>query len=130
MDKFTDFLVYLIPIVIFIASSVFSKQKEKAQQRPAPQQDIDISKWFDIVVGGEEKEDCMPEPAVAPEKTFEGPQYVFESAENDETVHEEGVQAITVEHYDDDSEKDTAGISDFDARTAIIYSTIIDRKYC
>lgn len=133
MDKFTDFLVYLIPIVIFIASSVFGGQKKKLQQpqrKPASQQDADINTWFDLIAGGEENENHIPEPAAASEKPSEEPVHAFESAENAETVPEEGVQAITVEQHDDDLENSTAGIPDFDARAAIIYSSIIERKYC
>lgn len=124
MDDLGDLLKYIIPFAIFVVSAIFGGKSNKQKRQPDDnrvfQPDYDRvadaygDGYFDVTESDNYYQ-SEPESPMQPSATAEPMQ------------PEEGERAIFVENHDDtfaESEK-----TEFDAREAIIYSTILERKY-
>ena len=122
MDDFADLLKFIVPLVIFIGATIFGKSnKQKAQPKQA--NSSSFSSILDLIDDETDMPtvphtvhypdvDLQPQPqqAATPQQPVEGERSIF--VENHNTP-------------DIEPEK-----NEFDAREAIIYSTILERKYC
>ena len=107
MDSISDWLIYLIPIAIGVGAS-FIKSPQK-QQQAKPKREEPEYKYRSAA-------DVIPKPNMKKKKKPAAP-----------SMPEEGERAIVTEEteiIESEAEK-----IQFDAREAVIYSTILERKY-
>jgi hypothetical protein len=121
MDDFADLLKFIVPLVIFLGAAIFGKSdKQKAGQKHTGQSGFNAI--LDLIDDETEtadiphtvhysNDDRQPQPSQATE-----PQQPVE-----------GERAVFVESHDDTVAEPEKPV--FDARTAVIYSTILERKY-
>ena len=121
MDDFSDLLKFILPLVFFVGAAIFGKSnKQKAQPNNSGQSDF--SPFLDLL-GDETDMATMPHTIHYPEDE-QRPQ-PYETTEPQQP--EEGERAIVVESHEvAEPEPEKPG---FDAREAVIYSTILERKY-
>lgn len=132
MDDFADLLKYIVPLVIFIGAAIFGKSnKQKEQPKNA------ATSAFGAIMD-------LLDDTVETKPKREEPEYKYRSAAdvipkpdmskkkkkaNAAPMPEEGERAIVVgEPTIAEPEAEPEKIS-FDAREAVIYSTILERKY-
>lgn len=107
MDDFADLLKYIIPLAIAIGVSLFKKADK--QPEPKPKREEPEYKYRSAA-------DVIPKPNMKKKKKPAAP-----------SMPEEGERAIVNEEteiIESEAEK-----IQFDAREAVIYSTILERKY-
>lgn len=110
MDSISDWLIYLIPIAIGVGAS-FIKSPQK-QQQAKPKREEPEYKYCSAA-------DVIPKPDMSKKK----------KKANAAPMPEEGERAIVVDEPTiAEPEAEPEKIS-FDAREAVIYSTILERKY-
>ena len=126
MDDFADLLTFIVPLVIFIGAAIFGKSnKQKEQPNNAFGAIMDL---LDDTVEPKREEpeykyrsaaDVIPKPDMSKKK----------KKANAAPMPEEGERAIVVDEPTiAEPEAEPEKIS-FDAREAVIYSTILERKY-
>lgn len=124
MDDLGDLLKYIIPFAIFVVSAIFggksNKQKHQSDGKRVFQPDYDrvANAYGDGYFSVTESDDYYqnePESPMQPSETTEPMQ------------PEEGERAIFVETHNDNTAESEK--PEFDAREAVIYSTILERKY-
>ena len=128
MDDFADLLKYIVPLVIFIGAAIFGKSnKQKEQPKNAFGAIMDLlDDTVETKPKREEPEykyrsaaDVIPKPDMTKKK----------KKANAAPMPEEGERAIVVDEPTIvEPEAEPEKIS-FDAREAVIYSTILERKY-
>lgn len=119
MDDFADLLKFILPLVFFVGAAIFGKSnKQKTQPNQSGQSDF--SSILDMI-GDETELDTIPHTVRYPEpepQPYNAPK---------PQQPEEGERAIVVETHEN-AEPEPEKIH-FDAREAVIYSTILERKY-
>ncbi len=121
MGDLSDLLPVLIPIVIFIISAIAgsANKKNKAASTHDNGPDlINIFKSMNIDA------DTTAKPQQAVRK-----QEPKSTAKNPAGTFSEGEKAINTPHSNPPAHNSDDDLPTFDAKTAIIYSTIIERKY-
>ena len=122
MDDFADLLKFIVPLVIFIGASIFGKSnKQKAQ--PTHTGHSDFSQILDLL-GGETDMGTIPHTVHYQEN--EQPQ---QTATPEPAMPEEGVRSVFAEASQATEPEPVHEKPEFDAREAVIYSTILERKY-
>lgn len=106
MDSISDWLIYLIPIAIGVGAS-FIKSSQKQQTKPKREEPE--YKYRSAA-------DVIPKPNIKKKKKPTAP-----------PMPEEGERAIFTD-APETIESETEKLQ-FDAREAVIYSTILERKY-
>ena len=121
MEDFADLLKFIVPLVIFLGAAIFGKSdKQKAGPKQTGQSGFNAI--LDLL--DDETETANIPHTVQYSDNDRQPQ-PSQAAEPQQPV--EGERAVFVESRDDtvaEPEK-----PEFDARTAVIYSTILERKY-
>lgn len=107
MEDFADLLKYIIPLAIAIGVSLFKKTDKQPQAKPKREEPE--YKYRSAA-------DVIPEPVMKKKKKPAAP-----------SMPEEGERAIITE--DTEIIENEAEKIQFDARDAVIYSTILERKY-
>lgn len=131
MDNFMDLVVYLIPIAIFVLSAIFGKDTKSKQKEGRVAKEIEHETLRKLLNDMEAKENrTMPdfffeEPAVEHQ-----PQPERQEPKSEIETLNEGEKAIIVENQEEPIETEPEEKPKFDVREAIIYSTIIEKKYC
>ena len=108
MDNFADLLKLIIPFAIFVVSAILGRSNKKPEKIPVRKENEPKYKYRSA-------EDVIPNPVM---KKKTNPVM---------TIPEEGERSIfteTPESIESEPEK-----INFDAREAVIYSTILERKY-
>ena len=123
MEDFADLLKYIIPLVIFMGAAIFGKSdKQKAGSKHSGQSGL--NSILDLLEDDAEMS-TIPHSAQYSESNIQSqPQ---EQEKTEPMVPNEGERAVFVETHNDTAAEPEK--PDFDARAAIIYSTIIERKY-
>ena len=119
MDDFVDLLKYIIPLAVLILSAIFKKSEK--QQKPDQRQRQTYSSVNDML---NDNRAYREEPEYEYYNTDEDEE---QPGFSEELIPEEGVRSIFAEEHETapaESEK-----PEFDAREAVIYSTILERKY-
>lgn len=124
MEDFADLLKYIIPLVIFIGAAIFGKSdKQKAGSKHGGQSGL--NSILDLIEDDVEMS-TIPHSAQYSESDIQS-QQPQEQEKTEPMIPNEGERAVFVEtHNDTPAEPEKP---DFDARAAIIYSTILERKY-
>ena len=121
MEDFADLLKYIVPLAIFIGASIFGKSNKQKEQ-PKNATPSAFNAILDLL--DDETETANIPHAVQYSDNDRQPQ-PNQAAEPQQPV--EGERTVFVESRDDtvaEPEK-----FEFDARSAVIYSTILERKY-
>ncbi len=138
MDNLMDILVYLIPVAIFVLSRLFGKSAKTQQKNRKVEAPIEHSNLRDFLLDMEENEkrpmadlffgQHSEEPRPQPEPTAQNVERQEPKSEIE--TFAEGEKAIIVDDQEETEKLTPEEKPKFDAREAIIYSTIIERKYC
>ena len=122
MDDLVDLLKFIVPLVIFVGAAVFGKSNKQKAQSDAGQSAL--SSIFDF---SEDELDTDTVPHTVQYSDNDRQSHPYE--ESEPPMPEEGVRSVFNETPQAvEAEPDAEKIG-FDAREAVIYSTILERKY-
>lgn len=122
MDDYADLLKFIVPLVVFIGAAVFGKSNKQKANSDAGQSALSAILDF---IDDESDTGAVPH-AVHYSNTDR------QSHPNEEPVPsmpEEGVRSVFNEAPQTVEPEPDAEKFEFDAREAVIYSTILERKY-
>ena len=140
MDKFIDSVVYLIPIAIFIITGLAGKSSKQSKSSTQPGSNagsLPLIEMAEMLMGENGHADShnrkqqldMQQPPVP--KKHKNPAKPTMERTIESPLFAEGERSIVPDLDEKEkNEKETSQLPGFDARTAIIHSTIIERKYC
>lgn len=138
MDNLMDILVYLIPVAIFVLTGLFGKSAKTQQKARRVEMDFEpdnLRRFLQDMSLNDNDETADPFLGQAAEnpKPQQKPTVINNNRQEPKSEVEtfaEGEKAIFVENQDEAETVEQEEKPKFDAREAIIYSTIIERKYC
>lgn len=138
MDNLMDILVYLIPVAIFVLTGVFGKSAKTQPKARKVEMDFEpdnLRRFLQEMSLNDNDEMADPFSGQPAESPSPQPKPAAPKAERQEPKSEietfaEGEKAVFVENQEETESLEQEETTKFDAREAIIYSTIIERKYC
>lgn len=131
-----DILVYLIPVAIFVLTGLFGKSAKTQQKARKAEMDFEpdnLRRFLQEMSLNDNDEMADPfsgQPAESPKPKPADPKAERQEPKSEIETFAEGEKAIFVENQEETESPEQAETPKFDAREAIIYSTIIERKYC
>lgn len=122
MEDFADLLKFIVPLVIFIGAAVFGKSNKQKAHSDAGHSAL--NSILDLL-DDESDTDTAPHTTHYSYNNRQPQSY----EEPEPTMPEEGVRSFFVDTPQTVESEPEPEKPDFDAREAMIYSTILERKY-